>query len=555
MSKSVLSNRGPKGATGPTGPAGPTGLTGPTGFGSTGPTGPVNAQISVANLTALAAYSDVPFSEGAIAYVQSVQDYFRLGSLTTASPMVIVTANSGTKSWYRLEIRSLSWEKQASWEINPQTGSDESSGSPGSPIQTWAEFTRRVRKVYQATTVTIKNNISEWLVGRFEQGSSTASLIVRGDPTATSLGSTTTFTDPTFGTASPWVAPTQGKVTVGGGFNSGHLGRILRSTVSGASSYAPVLSLSTTTANTSWWCTADSTFTAPSTNTLVEILTLVTAPTVQIQSDGFLVRVELLQFTNTTVEGTPYVSTLLADEAVGETVSPAVYTSYWGFLACIFQGNVSSGPGDGTYYLACLLTSSTPTVAARINPQGGSINFRGGGARRNLVNWWNPGRTTFTGFIQDGGSLQFGSSNTAAPITCEVLSPTYPIGIFNSPANGLTLRGHSVIMRVSNIFGTGNTTYGLLAEYGATFSVFAGGITPTITGNTSDLSLNSGTSMYTPPSYGRWTYNGTNVIADSISYAGNNGVGWTKWAQAAGVGGGFNRYMMDLGTGAKIVGP
>lgn len=69
-----------------------------------------------------------------------------------------------------------------------------------------------------------------------------------------------------------------------------------------------------------------------------------------------------------------------------------------------------------------------------------------------------------------------------------------------------------------------------------------------------DFTLSGATTYYTPPQYNLWTYNGTNVVVNSVSFAGNNGVGWTKWNQAAGVGGGFGRYIMDLGTAAKVIG-
>jgi len=99
---------------------------------------------------------DVPtdsLPNGALMKVLSVEDLFQLVkspttelmTLANTTPMVAIesVANPG-EVWIRLELGSNRWRTQTSWVIDPINGNEENTGAPGSPIQTFREFSRRM---------------------------------------------------------------------------------------------------------------------------------------------------------------------------------------------------------------------------------------------------------------------------------------------------------------------------------------------------------------------------------------------------------------------------
>jgi hypothetical protein len=120
--------------------------------------------ISVANLTALIAYSTAGLSTGVIAYVSSLKSYFILdlaSALTNDGITVVNTASTGR--WLRMKAAHPYWATQSSWYIDPISGDDENSGATSMlALATHAELVRRWGvncTIKQSTTVYIVNDL------------------------------------------------------------------------------------------------------------------------------------------------------------------------------------------------------------------------------------------------------------------------------------------------------------------------------------------------------------------------------------------------------------
>lgn len=134
------------------------------------------------------------YTEGAWCWVASVGGWFQLhqGALATDGITVVNAFNLAGFQWVRTIQRSIAWEIQPAWFIDPIAGSDEGSGTTnGTALKTLAELSRRLwsAQIKQATTVTILGNVpstdtNTWLV-TIKLG---ISLTIGG-----SLGATTGF--------------------------------------------------------------------------------------------------------------------------------------------------------------------------------------------------------------------------------------------------------------------------------------------------------------------------------------------------------------------------
>lgn len=495
------------------------------------------AQISVATLTALTLYPDVGLPEGTLAYVRNLRSYFRLGVLTVGVPMVIVTANSAAASWYRLDEADYSWSLQSAWEINSVTGTDGATGAPGSPIQTWAEFKRRVKVLNTSMVVTFVNSPSSGLVGAFSRGTNTAiTLTLRGTPL--SVLATGTFT--LASSQVPYTGGTnvQGKIAASFSFTNAHIGKLVRATIGGTTYYAPVLSLDVTRANTTWWTTTTGPTTSqPANLSTIDVLDLPVVDTVQIETDGFLVRVELFRLTSTNIRDTPYISTNLYNEII----SPS---DYYGFYACEFAtSGVASGPGDGSYVTACSITAANQDDLFKIVPQGGTLFFVGGGSRRLITNNDVAGRASFVGFMVDGRLLGFGATISTAGVFADSPDQTYPLALFNSNSYALIIRGTATSFRAATLIGaTSSAVAAVLIDRGASLAITGAG-SPLITNSTALIDLDMDTASgvaansYVPITAG--------VPTGPASLCRT----WAVWAGAT-----FNRHVVNLQSGSKIVG-
>lgn len=99
-----------------------------------------------ANVAAAEAYVVAGMDEGTVAFVETVQDYFRYSktsTLTVDNITVLSTTPAGGR-WLRLNIPSENWLGQAAWYFST-AGNDENDGATaGTPLKTPEELARRL---------------------------------------------------------------------------------------------------------------------------------------------------------------------------------------------------------------------------------------------------------------------------------------------------------------------------------------------------------------------------------------------------------------------------
>lgn len=105
-------------------------------------------QISVANVAALSALNLPLWTEGILAWVQSLRTYFHLARVTGAPAVDGITVASSANAgyvWERERTPNLSWTTSTQWYVNAATGNDENPpGFSFLPLRTVEEFFRRL---------------------------------------------------------------------------------------------------------------------------------------------------------------------------------------------------------------------------------------------------------------------------------------------------------------------------------------------------------------------------------------------------------------------------
>lgn len=121
-------------------------------------------QVTISSVSSLAnlALLDGGLADGSFRYVLSLKAPFVLDRVSTAAPDgITVIAAIGGGNWIRFPPAPEAWGLQATWFIDPVSGSDENTGiSSGTAIKTWAEWRRRVGPdILTPTTVTILSSL------------------------------------------------------------------------------------------------------------------------------------------------------------------------------------------------------------------------------------------------------------------------------------------------------------------------------------------------------------------------------------------------------------
>lgn len=504
---------------------------------------------SVGNLAELSAFDDASILDGGVAYVQSLRSYFQkrvVSPLPAFDGITVVSASSGTAAWYRLDMASPSWSVQAAWFIDPANGNDQNDGATSAAggasadyvgaLKTWAEFVRRVRNVNIGMTVAILSNIGEPLRGEFSTTSSTAYLVVAGQPTVLAYATGTTFVDPVPSTN------TRGTVTatdltvaatgLPGSFSS-YVGKLMRAQAVDEYTHWPILRASSANvAQGGGWAQSLST-TKPVNGTRIEVIELVTAPTIGIVTNGLSVTARNFKFTSTATGDAliinPLRSLTTSRTGAGGVILQSTLT------ACEISQSVQ---GAQTWFIACVFTASSSAVT--IVPQSGSTcTFNGGGSLR-PINIWNPGIVQFQGFMVQGGRIAVGglATSTNSPGTGAVVMVSSSLGVFDSPANtdGIVVTNGAAfhVSSSATLYGSGNGNYGMRVENGGFVRL---PMTPTITGGSGDLLFN-GAATAIPP-----------LTAGAAVPAAAPLTTWGQWAAAP-----FNKFVMNYATGSRILG-
>jgi hypothetical protein len=502
---------------------------------------------SVANLAALAAYPDAGLPVGALVYVQTLRSYFQKGSLASipTSTATEVPCASGTGTWYRLPVTSITWEAQADWYINPSTGDDESDGSSATPLKTWAEFARRVQAIDIAMTVTVVGNLTEPLRGTFQTTVSTASLTITGTPTVVATGSSTTFSNPIPASNTRGIV-TATLVNASTGLPDtfvNYVSKIVRAYTSGRATYWPVLySTLANTAEGPFWAQkyGANTHDLPANGTAIEVLELPTVPTVCIVTNGGLpVLVSYFRFTSLLAVDVPALCTNGVTASVANTALGVEVTL--GFVACSFS---TFGINGCRNFIGCVIPR-VGSLAAQIRPGfaggGEGTNFIGGGCLRNLDIVTNS-IVNFQGFIVQGGQLTVGATITgnnfnAAGAIASSLTASVPLGVFNSPATGVFIVGATFNFRA--LYGSGNAAYGVRIESGGTFRATispSAALTPTITGTAGDFLFNATPNVIPPLTAGA-------VVPAAVAFT-----TWAAWDAAP-----FSRTALAYNDGTRCI--
>ena len=150
--------------------------------------------VEVANFLALAGISDAALPSGALAWVATLKDWFKLdhsSTRTVDTPTTSATL-SGIGRWLRTNTPHVFWQEQPAWFIDSGTGNDENAGTgAASKLQTHAELVRRVGHGY-VPLVDVTVTVTSTAVGAIYVPFRPLNTFVYYVGTQTSLGSTTT---------------------------------------------------------------------------------------------------------------------------------------------------------------------------------------------------------------------------------------------------------------------------------------------------------------------------------------------------------------------------
>lgn len=451
-------------------------------------------------------------SDGAVAFVGSVKDYFRLDRYSELTPdSITVVSATGGGNWIRFEsTRDRSWSYQPTWRIDPNNGNDENIGSASSPLASWAEFYRRVNTLAVSMTVTIADDLSESIIGEFFGATTGLDLTIEGAyTTIIDAGAVTTFTNPV--TSSP---SSMGTMTSGVVANfTPYIGKFL---VSASGFFTPILGATGGgEPQLGFWDNGNFTSDKPTNGTQVSIVELVNVPTVQLTMHGVGVWVKFLRATS-------------QNYGDGFCINgDAVTAGSGGYYAvgCEIQGYLCLV--TDVWYMGCYITSQPGYVLNYHQSM-----FVSGGSRDTTWQLRSGGQVQFAGFIVNRGGVEVGWTDHQSPLSSiGVWTENRGLGIFNSPGNGLTVASTgSVTGKV--IYGNGNTGYGMeVLPGGKVIVLFA----PNITGTSGDLRFD-GSNVAIPPLTAGAAVPNTSALAT-----------WAQWAAAP-----FNSKVLSYKNGAVL---
>lgn len=463
--------------------------------------------IIAADAAALASAATPGRESGSEAYVATFRSYFRLDRTSVAVPdQKTVIAAVGGGNWLRQELRDPTWSSQAAWEIDPASGDDENTGEPGAPLQTWAEFVRRVTTLGVSMTVTILDNIAENLVGEFGAVTNGLTLTVQGNPTVLATGTIAVVANPNPATNA------EGTLTSASVADwTPYVGRIVECTSGAAATCQTVVMANVAgVAQIPFWARR-TTFSnpLPVAGDTIRVLQLTTAPSAQFVTDNLALIVRYLDLT-----GTSWLN------AIGGGSTPV-------FEAC----EVAT---------VLVLTGLPITLFGCSRKAGGSFvgpvrtTFIGGGwfaalSPQNSGQFVCQGTISYAAVTIGGTGTQDNGNGPSLEIN------TGGLGIFNVAGTALAVRHGGRIGATGAIYGDGNTV-GCQVEDGGIMQLTEA-LTPTITGVT-EIQID-GQATVVPPL----------VAGDLAVPAASALTTWAQWAAAP-----FNRVAVNYAFTAAATG-
>lgn len=455
--------------------------------------------------------------DGDIAFVQSLRSYFAINrtSTTAANGVTIITTPTGVGRWFRLEIIDPSWAQQADWYIDAVNGSDQNPGTQALPLQSWAEFHRRVTFLTQSTTVHLVGDFSEPIVGQFggapDAIGQPPTLTIEGTVTVLDSGVITTSADP-----DP-AANAEGTLT-SVDIPAWTAGAIVEADDgAGRLAWAPVLADVAGTAQVPFWASVSA----------------VGTPSHPLPAPGEAIRMFNCSAVNSRVNlqsAAPF-EVLIVLRYLNFTSGPNTIDSFCSLQACQING----GFGDwgrafffGTAFVSGGIEGHGPT----------GVTFYGGIALGNL-SFGRTGYVAFDGFISYKtltiGATLVGDSWVGA----QIVAGGRGLGVFNATGAGVvvTKGGRlNIPNQVHSLYGDGNVGVGLLVGDGGVVQIDT--ITPTIVGTVQEIALD-GQATCVPPL----------TAADLAVPAAAALATWAQWAAAP-----FNRVAVNYAFTAAGVG-
>lgn len=514
-----------EGTVGPVGPEGPPGAVGPTGpMGIPGTPGPEG--LSAETLTALAALDVGAFNPGTIVFVETVKDFYRYEQVLVPAAFetdVVASTFLPGAGYVRFYVSAYEWRDQANWFVDSAAGDDENAGTALAPIKTIREWYRRTSGRARQATTTLQLVGAAWpSTDPFKYGvapdDSTAGggalFLVKGTYTASRSSAFTAAA--TNENAATNTAP---QVTDGGVVSwAAEVGLFLKAT-SGASSGAVASILKNVgagVARTSRWVD-------PTTGAIVS------PPLINVTYD--VVRATTLAMSGYAVGSISLRFSACETAATLRENAPAARVSYYG---CSIK-NISNDVTIGGLFNGCVFASSyvlTNQGFWVLTGCGGLIDlFASEGAHIQCINC-----------VWQGASMNSGSHGTVLPGGFLLLQDC---GVFDAPAvgavndlgAGVQAQFGGTLWLHQTAYGSGNVR-GCQVYFGGLCIVnMTGGIVPTITGTTAEISVDN-TANQIPT-----------LVAGAAVPAAAPCTTWAQWAAAP-----FSKAVKSAQQGSAIWG-
>lgn len=474
---------------------------------------PVSSTPAFDTVADLGAYLE-GLPNGATAYVRSIRSYFNkvFGPAVATDGITTVANAAGDATWYRSEVRSPSWQRQAVWYIDPTGGDDEGAGTAIGPLQTFAEFARRLQNVSLYTTVNVVDDTTESFQGLFIRRAVVAELHVAAVPRVLASGSTTTYVNISEATN------LRGTVTCAEIVDlTPYIGKMLRSTALGK--VTPLLAVVGGVGQVGEWSNLTATSYSPS-----------------VPANG-----TTLQVLDNLDAGAPNLVTFCGLHVVlyhfrysdSPTVEArnTVFPTY--FFGCEFEGDVLAI--GYTLLFSSLFSGVSGTIA---NKRTIISVISGGSLDRAITFGQSFGRLNVQGFVCQGGPgvvIDGGEPGSNVKANARLALVSAALGVFDVQGDAITVRNGGIMTGPGRAFGQGSTGYGVKVETGG--RVILAGQPLYITANTGQVQIGGAVTAIPP------LVAGGNVPAASALTT------WAQWGAAP-----FSRKVVNYSDLSKIIG-
>jgi hypothetical protein len=463
--------------------------------------------------------------DGDLAYIESFRSYAKLSRLSTTTAngtTVFATPGGGAGRWFRLEDVDPSWASQTAWFIDEVNGDDENDGATsGTALQSWGEFTRRVKTITADTTVTLLSTMTDPLIGTFQGvptgvGLGVPVLTIQGTPSVVASGTILARVNP-----NP-AGNAEGTLT-SAEIAAWTAGTIVESNEAGVLRWAPVLADVAGTAQVPFWASETSfalSHTLPAVGAAIRVINGSEVPSFNLATPDIASVIFRIRYLNVTGGG---------------ALSSTINGGFCFVEACQFQSGFDAGEVAETNLVGCAILAG-----GDLNPRAPFGMLLYGGISLAAQSFSRSAYITFDGFISYA-SLTIGASSGDVQgwSAAQIKAGGSGLGVFNANGAGVIV-SNGGRLDVPNtpgaLYGDGNVGVGLLVGDGGVCQINT--ITPTITGTVQEIALD-GQATCVPPL----------TAADLAVPAAAALATWAQWAAAP-----FNRVAVNYAFTAAATG-